>query len=266
MTEPSRLWSVTTLIDQGLGSGPQICNWIAGTTAETAVRSRGTVASMIKEQGEDAAIDWLKGARWRTSGKAKARGSDLHTAAEKLALGAPVDVDVAILPYVEQYAKFLEEHAPTFLMSEAPVYSPTRHYAGTLDAIIELQGQRVVADIKSTEHGKDSGRYRPPYPEAALQLCAYRRAELVGVLSERRYAGGKRYYIFDPDGHHEPMPETDGAVVITVSPDDYYITPVRTDDEVFTAFLAVKEAARFRLDIGNRVFGPQITPHEEVAA
>jgi len=266
VSDPKKLWSVTTLIKQGLGTSEPLCNWIARTTAETAVHSRATVAQMLKDEGPAAAVEWLRGARYRSSGKAKARGTELHSAAEALALGQPVQqVDTAILPYVEQYRRFLTEHEPAFLLAEAPVYSLTYNYAGTLDAVIELGGQRLVADIKTTDKLPDA-QSRPPYPEAALQLCAYRRAELVGLLAERRYSSGKRYYQFDPDGHHEPMLETDGAVVITISPVDYYVTPVRTDDEIFETFLYVRECARWTLDTSQRVFGPQITPPARVAA
>lgn len=255
VTEPIRLWSVTTLLKLGMGTSDPLVNWAVGTTAEYALDNAQALGGLDRE----AALDTLKRARYRKSGKASARGTELHAAAEKLALGVSPEVDVQILPYVEQYKRFLEEHTPTFLMAEAPVYNPSKFYAGTLDGIMLLDEQRVVFDIKTTDRGPTSDKSRPPYPEVALQLSAYRRAELVGVLSEQRYASGKRYYLYDEHAHHEPMPETDGAVCIVVSPEDYTITPVRTDDEVFRCFIAARECARFQVDVSKRVFGPQIT-------
>lgn len=257
MSEPLRLWSVTTLLKLGMGTSDPLVNWAVKTTAEYAIDQRDAWTPLA-EADRDGALELLTKARYRKSGKASARGTDLHHAAEQLALGVPPDVDTEILPYVEQYRRFLEEHQPEFVMAEAPVYSPSRFYAGTCDGVIVIDGQRVVFDIKTTEHAPDSGRSRPPYAEVALQLAAYRRAELVGVLSEMRYAYGKRYYLFDPDGAHEPMPETDGAVCVVVSPFDYTLTPVRTDDEVFRCFIAARECARFQVDVSKRVFGPQI--------
>lgn len=266
MSDPVRLWSVTTLLKLGMGTSDPLVNWAVKTTAEYAIDQRANWEALA-ESDRDGALELLTKARYRKSGKASARGTDLHKAAEQLALGVTPDVAPEILPYVEQYRRFLIEHEPTFLMSEAPVYSPGRYYAGTCDGIIELDKQRLVFDIKTTEHAPDSGRSRPPYSEVALQLCAYRRAELVGVISEQRYASGKRYYLYDESAQHEPMPETDGAVVIVVSPFDYTVTPVRTDDEVFRCFLAVREAARWNVDVSRRVFGPPITaPVKEVAA
>jgi len=265
MAEPLRLWSVTTLLKLGMGTGDALVNWAVKTTAEYAIDQRASWAALA-ESDRDGALELLTKARYRKSGKASARGTDLHKAAEQLALGIAPEVEPEILPYVEQYRRFLVEHEPEFLMSEAPVYSPGRFYAGTCDGIMVLEGQRLLFDLKTTEHAPDSGRSRPPYGEAALQLCAYRRAEVVGVISEQRYASGRRYYLYDPEAAHEPMPETDGAAVITISPFDYTITPARTDDEVFKCFLAVREAARWQVDVSSRVFGPQISAPTKAVA
>ncbi len=251
-----RLWSVTSLLKLGMGTSDALVNWAVGITAEAAIDKHRNWSGMDRDE----AIDYLKRSRYQKSGRAMARGTDVHAAAEALALGAPaIKLEPEGVPYVEQYQQFLADHKPEFLMAEAPVYSPARFYAGTCDGIMLLDGQRVIFDIKTTDKGPNSGKSRPPYPEVALQLAAYRRAEYVGALAERRYASGKRYYIFDPDGEHQPMPETDGAVCIVVSPEDYMVVPVRTDDEVFRCFIAARECARFQVDVSKRVFGPPIT-------
>jgi hypothetical protein len=255
---------VTTLIKTGLGTSEALINWAVNTTAEFAVDKHKAWGELERDE----ALDLIKRARYRKSGAAAARGTNLHAAAESLALGVqPKDVDKVVLPYVEQYQRFLTEMSPEFLMSEAPVYSPTFGYAGTLDGIAVIDGKRVVFDVKTTEHAPDSGRSRPPFPEVALQLCAYRRAEFVGVLSEQRYASGKRYYMFDPNVAHEPVPETDGAVCIVVSPFDYMVVPVRTDDVVWTAFRHVMECARWQVETSRSVVGPPVTAaRQEVVA
>ncbi len=259
MTEIQKFWSATTLLKLGMGTSDALVGWAIKFTNTYALENLDVVGPLYKRDPE-AAIKMVGQSRYAKSGKAMARGSELHKAAEALALGQkPESVDVEALPYVEQYRRFLTEHAPEFLMAEAPVYNPGKFYAGTCDGIMVLQGRRVVFDIKTTEHGPDSGRSRPPYPEVALQLAAYRHATEVGVLSEQRYASGKRYYLYDPEVEHLPMPETDGAVCIVVSPYDYTVTPVRTDDEVFLCFIAARECARFQVDVSKRVFGPAVS-------
>jgi hypothetical protein len=263
MTQPDKLWSVTTLTKLGLGTSEGLVRWRSSEVAAAAYDRHNILNQFIQDKDRDGAIKWLNDQPFAKTKKAAARGTDVHTAAEHFALGEPVDVEDHILPYVEQYARFLSDHRPIFHMAEAPVYNPTHGYAGTLDGIIEIDGKRLVGDIKTTAHAPDSGKSRPPFPEVALQLVAYRRAELVGVLSEMRYASGKRYYLFDPEQHHEPMPETDGAVCIVVSPFDYMVVPVRTDDVVWNAWRHVMEAARWTVSTSKDVFGPPITAPQE---
>jgi hypothetical protein len=258
VSEPQRLWSVTTLIKIGLGTSKNLVNWNAKTPVEWIADNFDAFSALLRSDRE-AAIKTAVDARWRTSDKAKARGSELHAAAEMLALGQEPDVPIEILPYVEQYRRFLEDHEPKFIMAEAPVYSPAEFYAGTVDGILEIGGRRVLVDYKTTDRGPDTDKLRPPYPEVALQLTAYRRAELVGILSEQRYFQGQRYYLFDPDADHEPLPETEGAVAIVISPFDYRVIPVRTDEAVWLAFQKVRECARWQLETSKGVFGPPIS-------
>jgi hypothetical protein len=268
MSEPLRLWSVTTLIKLGLGTSEGLVNWAVRTTAEAAVNQRAAVTAIIDDAGHDAAVDYLTRARWGQTGKAKARGTDIHKLAEQIALGAEPDVPEHLRPYVEQYRRWLDRFQPRFLMAEAPVYNVSEHYAGTLDGIMELDSRPLVFDIKTTEHGPDSGKTRPPFPEVALQLAAYSRAEYAGVLSEQRYAGGRRYYLFDPAVEHEPLPEVQGALGIVISPHDCFACAVRVDDEVWQAFLDVREAARWQTHTSRGLFGPPLAAPvtEETAA
>jgi hypothetical protein len=255
--EARNLWSVTTLIKLGLGTSPALVNWAVRTTAEYAIDNQAAWAPLATAD-RDAAVKVLSDARWQKSGKAAARGSDVHRAAEQLALGVDADVEEHIFPYVQQYRRFLETHAPAFQMAEAPVYNLTQHYAGTTDGIMAIAGRVVIFDLKTTDKAPDA-KTRPPYPEVALQLAAYSRAELVGLLSEKREFNYARYYVFDPAAHHEPMPVVDGAICIVISPFDCRVIPIRIDDEIFRAFLHVRECARWSVDTSRRVIGPEIT-------
>lgn len=257
MTKTTNLYSVTTLIKEGLGTGKGLVYWNAHTPVAWAAEHLDAFTALVNVD-RDQAIKTAMDARWAKSGKAAARGTDLHAAAEQLALGQTPDVDEEILPYVHQYVGFLEKHQPEFVMAEAPIYAPGHQYAGTCDGIMVLGGKTVIFDIKSTD--KDpSAKSRPPYAEVALQLSAYANAELVGILSEKRESNYGRYYVFSPDQHHEPMPDVDGAVCIVISPYDCRVVPVRIDAEIFRAFLHVRECARWQIDISKRVLGPEIT-------
>lgn len=257
MTE--QLWSVTTILGEGVPK-PALLGWAVKMTAEYAVDNLPVISAYLKSDDREGALKAVKDARWRTSSKALARGSDLHHAAEQLNLGVEPDIADGVRPYLTQYRRFLAEHAPRLLMAEAPVYNRTHIYAGTLDMIAEVDGKTCVLDIKTTDKGPDA-RSRPPYPEIALQLVAYARAEYVGLdPADMRYSGKRRYYVWNEHTHHEPMPPVDGALALVISPVDYLLVPVRIDDEVWAAWLYVMEVARWQLDISRRVLGPVVQP------
>ncbi len=270
--ETKRFYGVTSITKLGMGTGRALVEWNARMPAETAFDRYQTLGSFVNDGDRAGAVKWLMESRYAATSAAQARGSEIHTAAEKLALGVQPDVDPSIVPYVEQYIKFLEQFEPEFLMAEAPVYNERYSYAGTTDGIFIIEGQKLLFDIKTVKvlpgelNEKGKPKHRGPYEEVALQLAAYRRAEKVGLMAERVENNYGRYYIYDPTKHYEPMPETDGSLALMLSPADFRVIPVRTDDEVFRCFIAARECARFNVDIAKRVFGPEITVATKEAA
>jgi len=265
-----KLYSVTSIIKQGLGVGEPIVNWAAATIAEAAFDQFGILEEFHRTGDREAAVDYFKGVRFRKTKKAMMRGSEIHAAAEQLALGQEPTVIAGQEAYVEQYLHFLERFQPQFLLAEAPVYNLSENYAGTLDGVMELEGRPYLFDIKTTEHPPDGERSRPPYEEVALQLVAYSRAEQVGLgtpppqNTQRR----SRFYPYDPDGRYEPLPQVDRemAICLVLSPYDCSPIPVRISDDVWNAFLYVKEAARYRWDLAKRVYGAPMLPPEVTVA
>jgi hypothetical protein len=264
--EPQRLWSVTSLIGEGVPK-PALVGWAGKVTAERAYDRLPTLGSYVEAGDRDGAIKWLTDARWETSGKAAARGTTVHGLIEQYALGNTPDVPEEMKAYDEQVRRYLDDHQPVFEAAEAPVYNLTYGYAGTMDSIQVVGGRRCIVDCKTTDKGPDA-RSRPPYPEIALQTVAYARCELVGVSpATMREFNRRRYYIYDPELAYEPMPELDGALALIVSPFDYQLVPVRIDDEVWEAWGHVREVARWQLDTSRRVLGPHVTaPAKEAVA
>lgn len=261
--DPLRLWSVTTLVGAGVPK-EALVGWAAKVTAERAYDRLPILEAYRKESDREGALEWLGKARWETSGKAAHRGTTVHKIVEAYALGKTPDVPAEFEPWHRQVVQFLEDHSPQFEAAEAPVYNLTLGYAGTLDMILRIGGALVVVDAKTTDKGPEA-RSRPPYGEVALQLCGYARAEVLGVSpAVQREHGGRRYYVYDPALDYVPMPEVEGALALVVSPVDYRLVPVRIDDEVWRSFLAVREVARWSLDVSRRVFGPPIDPPSPV--
>ena len=263
----SELVSATTLIKDALGTGPGLVNWNVTTTAEAAYDRFQILRQFVEDNDREGAVKFLRDQRFVKTGAAAARGTDVHRVAEQLHLGQTVEYDDSIAGYVTQYRRFLEDFQPEFLLAEAPVYNLTYRYAGTLDGVAVIDGKTVVMDVKTTAHGPDSGKARPPFPEVALQLTLYRNAERVGLLADRKEIQYRRYYVLDPAAHTEPMPETDGAVCVVVSPEDYLVVPVDTSERIWKACRHVIQVARFQTETAKALFGPPISPvQREVAA
>lgn len=250
-----KLWSVTTLIGKGVPK--DLTGWAAWFTARYVVEHFHELAPLVTSDPEGA-TKLIADARYRRTEGAAARGTELHAAAELIALGDNPLVATEIQPYVEQFRRFLADHEPEYLLSEAPVYNLTHGYAGTLDGLIRLRGRTFVLDYKTTDK-PPSARSRPPYPEVAMQLCAYARAERVGLQEAERTTGrDSRFYLYDPEAPSEPMPNVDGALALMVSPFDYKLVPVRIDDSVWEKFLAACEVAEWSLETSKKALGPAI--------
>ena len=269
MTE---LVSATTLLKDALGTSPPLVYWNKAQIATACFNHYKMLGAFVEEGDVDGAVKWAINKVFEDLGDAAARGTEVHTAAEKYALGLLPDIDPAVEPYVEQYRRFLTDFEPQFLMAEAPVYNLTYRYAGTLDGIAVIDGKTVVVDIKTTKHGPNARdkrgklKTRPPFPEVALQLTLYRRAELVGLLADRKEIQYRRYYVFDADAHTEPMPETEGGVCVVISPEDYLVVPVDTGERVWKACRHVIQVAKFQTETAKTVFGPAIAPTAKEAA
>jgi hypothetical protein len=141
---------------------------------------------------------------------------------------------------MEQFKHFLADHQPEFVATEASVYSRTQRYAGTLDAIVRLNGQLIIVDYK-TRGGTNyplSGQTKGAiYPDDALQLAAYRHADFIGL----------------PDGSEQAMYETDGAAILLLTDTGYQFMEVDAGDETFQFFLYVREVFRWQQEKSKKV-------------
>jgi hypothetical protein len=203
--------------------------WQAKLTAELAVDSIDFISEMA-ERDKAGAVDYLKGAARRYTKVRADIGSEAHDLFERLIRGEYVGrVRADLEPYVANFREFMEAVNPEFVRAEDVAWSDTYGYAGSFDVWLyvwldedgnptpDRSGKRhlIMGDWKT---GKNT------YPDVALQLAAYERAD----------------YVIDPDGNREPMPEFDGAAVLHITDEDWVFKPVDTGDEVFAEFLRLR--------------------------
>jgi hypothetical protein len=223
--------SVTTIISGGTPK-PALTPWAAKMTAQWCADNLEEFTRLC-EQDKNDAVQIAKQAPWKASNKAAVRGSHLHSAAEAHAKGEELPkVPKEAEGMVRSFLRFVDEYEPTPILTEVKVYNLKYDYAGTLDAIVEIDGQNILLDYKT---GKGI------WPEVGLQLAAYRFAE----------------FYLDDDGKKHDLPRIDGVGVVHIRPRSYaYYGPdvLTADEEVFKFFRAVRKVYDFGQD-GERLVG-----------
>ena len=270
--DDQRMWSVTTII--GALDKPALLYWAAEQTAVAAVNSARTLEARVEEEGVDTVVQWLRDARFRrdrTRRTAAELGTEVHAACEAYALtGQRPDVDAEVQPFLDQFDRWAQEFQPVYQAAEVTVYSPSYGYAGTCDAFLTVGGVRCIVDYKSSRKSFDNrGNPTTPYPEVALQLAAYRHAELAAVWRPRRMEQYRRRYYLLGQAEREmavPVPEVDTGLVIHITPDHCDAYPVECGPDIFESFLFIQEAARWQFQTSKTVIGRPLEPAKESAA
>ena len=226
----------------------------AGRAEILEAQAEGRLKSLkpAKMKPDELALRFLKGEPERVRDDAARRGSGVHEEAEQLVMALARETGEAwaagrplpswpeeLQPHMRSFASWLERAHPVYEATEATVFNRPQAYGGTLDAIADVPwtdgGRRLaVIDYKSGNR---------VYPEVALQLAAYARAEFIG----------------SPDGETEiPMPAVEAAAVLHITPKGCHLYPVDIRDRVFGAFLYAREIFRWTAEIAPDVIGPEI--------
>lgn len=233
------LMSVTTILSNGIPK-PALVNWAAREVAASAMDS---LPRLIKASRDPAkrteATRWLQNAANQKRDTAATLGSEVHAHIEAKILGQPIPEPSAdCVPFLEQLAAFEADFSPKWEASELVVANRTDGWAGTLDWMAYIAAIGPLLIMGDTKTGKGV------YPEAGLQMAAYRRAEC----------------LFLKDGSELPMPATDSAVVLHIRPEGYRLVPVRSDDTAYATFLHARDIAQWVKGGSEGAVGDPIQP------
>jgi len=224
---------VTTVLDDGIPMGRGLVNWIANAAVVYAEDHWDELVAATPSERRRA----MEGARFETSKSALAKGTTIHNLAMRLAAGEEVDVPEEISGYIDAYLLFVEEWQPRELLVETPVFNRTHRYAGTPDLIADLaDGWRWMLDWKSGGKGI--------FPEAAVQLAAYRNAE---------------FYV-DSLGRERALPDVDLCGCVWLRADGYDLYRVDAGERTFRVFQYAQQLARFGRDPRDLYISEAATP------
>lgn len=179
--------------------------------------NKDTFPDMTPSAVTKAAMDYWKAHRW----DAADRGRTIHEHADKLLRGEELDIPDQDVAIVDTFLRFAEEWHVEPNHLESMVISPRWNYCGRLDFLGMVCGRPWLLDWKTGRTGV--------WPETALQLAAYRHAELI-VLS---------------DGSEFTMPAVEMTAAVWLQDDSYQVVPVNTGQDVFRSFLYALETLRF---------------------
>lgn len=215
---------VTTII--GTLDKPALVNWAAEQSASYAIDNWARLSGVPLAQR----LKEIQNARYNTNRAAVVKGNRLHALAERLQqTGDTGEIPAELVPQVEAIARFLDTWELDAIHTETPVCNTGYRYAGTLDTIsTSPRLGRILLDFKT---GKGV------YDDFTLQLAAYANSDLMLVPhTEIGPRGGKKTV-----WNEQVMPQVDGCYVAHVLGDTIDLHPLTVDDQVFAAFLHLRE-------------------------
>ena len=107
------------------------------------------------------------------SNRAKSRGTAVHDIVECWKQNdIKIETTPELQPFADAFYQWLQDIKPVKLESEKTIINYKEGYAGTLDLLVEIDGQKAVVDVKTSKDGET-------YRDAFLQVSAY-----LGALSD----------------------------------------------------------------------------------
>lgn len=180
----------------------------------------------------DGALDYMKRAHRRVTKAAAGVGTEVHDLFERVARGETVrHVHPDVRPYLDHIHAFHERYQPEHRHIEDAVWSDEHDYAGSFDAISDIDGETVIIDVKTTRSGV--------HEDVALQLSAYAHADR----------------IIKQDGQSHSLPNIQAGAALHLRPEGWRLVPVRVDEEVLAYFLHLRSIFDWNNEVAKTVIG-----------
>jgi hypothetical protein len=212
-----------TSIRKMAGQSMNLVQWQINQVIQRAMTENETLERMLRESPDNVTASWLRKATTAARDKAADIGTQVHDAA---ASGLRLDqVGPEVGPMLRQYRSWIEDTGANPLAVEKQVFNLSVGYAGTFDMIARFpNGQLWMIDLKT---GKGT------YPDHALQLEAYARAEIVGEDDQ-----------IDREAT-DLLKQVKGRAILHLQPDGWSFKVVPPSTETWIAFRGLLAFARW---------------------
>ena len=238
-----KLLSATRIL--GEGAKPAIIGWSAKKAAERAVSEEDTWHAIQQEEGDEAACKWIARAAGEYTEHRRLVGSAVHHMCEHYfdlpgheesyldwfldkMEGDAKENREHIIRHVTAFGDWVEDYQPEFVHRETTVFHPIDGWAGTLDALAEMN---VSPGSKERVFAMGDYKTGGVWPEVALQLAAYRHA------SE---------WVDSEGGTHLFSHAAKTGFVLELKPGKYKVHWIDCGPEEYEVFLALKRFAEWR--------------------
>lgn len=250
-TTDRKMRRVTSILDHGVPK-PALPFWAGNVVAETAMEHLPRLVRASRRPADaEEAYDWLRRAHTRKRDERGDIGDAVHQIIEAKVLDKPISQelldDPEMRPFLQNFLQFVREYEVTFDASEMVVGSYEHGYAGKLDYILRsphIHGGRPCMGDTKTGGELDvrlaNGLLKGVYPEAGMQMSAYKHAEVCWLR----------------DGTRMPMLEThDEGIVLHLRPQGYRVYPVQCGPAVFAKFLHAMQIDAWSTEVAPTVVG-----------
>jgi hypothetical protein len=120
-----------------------------------------------------------------------------------------------LYPDVQAFLDWCDTKKPRWIRNEFQVFNRRFNYAGSVDALVEIDGYLLILDVKTS---------KSVHRDYSLQLAAYRYAE----------------FLAEPDGTEAPVPGVDGGVILHVRNGACELLEIPCGPAEFSAFTACR--------------------------
>lgn len=155
------------------------------------LKSVSSLVSKVDGGNSDGLCEWAwrlgtEGVHWKEARDSKAGlGTAVHAALEALVQGTVPDLgdfSEQTQPYITAICSWWLSDQPELIDQEFIVAHPTFDYAGRVDLLVEIKGEKWLIDLKTSNKLSPKFHYQMGLYALAMDACGFGRPDRIAIL------------------------------------------------------------------------------------